>query len=214
MNVVIVDYGSGNLRSAAKAFEKAARDSGAGAQVEVSSDPDRVAAADRVVLPGVGAFGECMRGLECVAGMSDALAEAVIAKGRPFFGICVGMQLMASHGLEFGQTPGLGWIDGEVAAMTPGIAGMKIPHMGWNDLRIRDPGHPLFAKFPASAYVYFVHSFALRRVAPAAVAAETDYGGPVIAAIGRDNLFGTQFHPEKSQAAGLQLIANFLNWRP
>ena len=214
MKVVVVDYGSGNLRSAAKAFEKAAQMSGVACEVAVSSDPDRVAAADRVVLPGVGAFADCMQGLDGVAGMRDALSQAVTAKGRPFFGICVGMQLMASHGLEFGQTPGLGWIEGEVAAMTPDDPGLKIPHMGWNDLSFPAPRHPLFADMADPAYVYFVHSFAMRRVASAAVLARSDYGGPVIAAIGRDNLFGTQFHPEKSQASGLKLIANFLAWRP
>ena len=211
--IAIIDYGSGNLRSAGKAFEKAARDGGVDATILVTPDPARVAAADRIVLPGVGAFADCRRGLDAVAGMTDALVEAVIKKGRPFLGICVGMQLMADEGLEHGRTPGLGWIPGRVTALEPADASLKIPHMGWNTLGIARP-HPLFDGVDEGAYVYFVHSYHLAATNKGDVAATTDYGGPVTAMVARDNLVGTQFHPEKSQRTGLRLIHNFINWKP
>jgi glutamine amidotransferase len=211
--VAIVDYGSGNLRSAAKALERAARDGGLAATVEVTADPARVAAADRVVLPGVGAFGDCRRGLAAVPGMLDTLAETVIQRGRPFLGICVGMQLMATRGLEHGVHPGLDWIAGDVAPLQPHDPALKIPHMGWNTLT-GVAAHPVLAGIHDGDHAYFVHSYALVPADPAACLAGTEYGGPVVAAAGRANLFGTQFHPEKSQATGLRLLGNFLRWRP
>ena len=215
MSVAIVDYGSGNLRSAAKAFERAARDLGRAVAVSVTDDPDTVARAERIVLPGVGAFADCMAGLTGIPGMAEALAEAVLRRGRPFFGICVGMQLLAARGLEFGGHPGLDWLGGEVVRLAPAEPALKVPHMGWNALRfpVARP-HPLFAGIAAGSFVYFVHSYAYRPADPGLVLAEVDYGGPVAAAVGRDNIVATQFHPEKSQAAGLAIIANFLNWRP
>jgi glutamine amidotransferase len=214
--VVIIDYGSGNLHSAAKAFERAARESGAQAEIVVSARADDVLAADRIVLPGVGAFADCRRGLDAVPGMHAALAEAVHRKGRPFLGICVGMQLTATRGLEFEVTEGLDWIGGEVRAIAPGDPRLKIPHMGWNTLDVRTP-HALLAGIatgPAGLHAYFVHSYHLVAVDRATVVAETDYGGPVTAIVAKDNIAGTQFHPEKSQTLGLRLIANFLAWRP
>ena len=213
MTVAIIDYGSGNLRSAAKAFERAARESGHDQPIVVTREPDHVRRADRVVLPGVGAFADCRRGLAAVPGMEEALEEAVIRRGRPFLGICVGMQLMAERGREFETVQGLGWIPGDIVAIEPTGPEMKIPHMGWNELVPRD-SHPLLAGLPAGAHAYFVHSYHLRAADHGDVVVETDYGGPLAAAVGRDNLFGTQFHPEKSQMAGLRLIANFLQWRP
>ncbi len=211
--VAIVDYGSGNLRSATKAFERAAHDLSVG--VEVTSSPDAVAAAHWIVLPGVGAFAECRRGLAAVDGMEAALREAVIEKGQPFLGICVGMQLMAAQGLEFGVHEGLGWIDGEIAVLEPSNPRLKIPHMGWNGLRFPAVSHhPIFANIEEGRHVYFVHGYAFRRIAPDQVLAEVDYGGRLVAAVGRDNMVGTQFHPEKSQAVGLQIIADFLAWKP
>jgi glutamine amidotransferase len=214
MSVVIIDYGSGNLRSAAKAFERAAREAGLRIRVRVSAEPEAVRAAERVVLPGVGAFAHCMRGLDGIAGMVEALTEAAITRGRPFLGICVGMQLMASLGREHGCHPGLGWIRGEVVAIEPGDAALKVPHMGWNALEILAPGHPVLAGLAPSTHVYFVHGYQFRPQDPKYLLARVDYGGPVAAAVGRDNLIGTQFHPEKSQAAGLAIIGNFLRWRP
>ena len=212
-SVAIVDYGSGNLRSAAKAFERAARD--LSLSVIVTSEPELVAAARWIVLPGVGAFADCRRGLAAVDGLEAALREAVIARARPFLGICVGMQLMARRGLEHGVHEGLGWIDGEVAALRPQDPGLKIPHMGWNDLAFpAGPRHPVFAGIAQGRHVYFVHGFAFQSITPEQVLAEVDYGGPLVAAVGRDNLVGTQFHPEKSQAVGLRLIAGFLAWKP
>lgn len=214
--VVIIDYGSGNLHSAAKAFERASRESGANAEILVSARAEDVRTADRVVLPGVGAFADCKRGLEAVPGMRDALEEAVHGRGRPFLGICVGMQLLASRGLEFEVTDGLGWIEGEVRAIQPDDPALKIPHMGWNTLDVRRP-HPLLDGIATGAgglHAYFVHSYHFVPKDRGVVVAETDYGGPVTAVIGRDNIVGTQFHPEKSQALGLALIANFLNWVP
>jgi len=213
MKVAIIDYGSGNLRSVAKSFERAAVDSGLNAQIAVTGDPGEVAKADRIVLPGVGAFADCKAGLESVDGLHDALTEAVINKARPFFGICVGMQLMADVGREFGNTEGLGWIKGEVTALSPSDPGLKIPHMGWNDLRLVGE-HTLFDGIKAGEHAYFVHSYQFVPTNADDVWAQVEYGGPVTAAAGRDNVFGTQFHPEKSQALGLHIIANFLKWKP
>jgi glutamine amidotransferase len=213
MTTAIIDYGSGNLRSAAKAFERMMAETGKSDTVLVTSRPEEVAAADRVILPGQGAFAECRRGLAAIAGLEEALCEAVLARGRPFFGICVGMQLMADCGREFQTVPGLGWIPGEVVAIAPSDPGLKIPHMGWNELVLAAP-HPVFDGIPGGTHVYFVHSYEFRPADRADLLATADYGGMVIAAVGRDNLVGTQFHPEKSQTAGLRLIANFLKWRP
>ena len=214
MTIAIVDYGSGNLRSAAKAFARMAGEVGRDERVLVTSRPEDVAAADRVVLPGQGAFADCRRGLAAISGLEDALCEAVMVRGRPFFGICVGMQLLAERGREFETVAGLGWIAGEVVAIAPADPALKIPHMGWNELELHGAPHPVFAQVPAGTHVYFVHSFELRPARQGDLVATADYGGPVVAAVGRDNLVGTQFHPEKSQAAGLRLIANFLTWRP
>ena len=213
MTTVIVDYGSGNLRSAAKAFERAATEGGIATTIAVSSDADAVRKAERIVLPGVGAFADCRRGLAAVSGMEAALDEAVRQKGRPFFGICVGMQLMAERGREFTITEGLGWLRGEVAVIAPTEAGLKVPHMGWNELELRGR-HPLLAGLDDGTHAYFVHSYALNAADADDVLATVEYGGALTAIVGRDNLIGTQFHPEKSQAAGLALIANFLRWRP
>ncbi|MCB1511078.1 MAG: imidazole glycerol phosphate synthase subunit HisH [Hyphomicrobiaceae bacterium] len=214
--IVIVDYGSGNLHSAHKAFERAAMDAGIGARVVVSSSPEDVRSADRIVLPGVGAFADCRRGLASREGMVDTIKECVIDKGRPFLGICVGMQLMATQGLEFGITPGLGWIPGDVTAIKPADPSLKIPHMGWNTLS-PITNHALLAGIPVGPdglHAYFVHSYHLLAADRSMVIAETNYGGPVTAMVGRDNLVGTQFHPEKSQTLGLRLLANFLRWKP
>ena len=211
-SVAIIDYGSGNLRSAAKAFERAARESGSEARIAVTADADQVAKADRIVLPGVGAFADCMSGLLAVPGMRDALDDAVRKRGRPFLGICVGMQLLAERGLEHGVHPGLGWIKGDVAVIRP-AGDLKVPHMGWNDIAVRTD-EPIFAGLPTGTPMYFVHSYAIGACAEADVAATADYGGTVNASIRHDNIAGTQFHPEKSQAAGLRLITNFLEWRP
>ena len=213
MTTAIIDYGSGNLRSAAKAFERAAAETGLGEIILVTSRPEEVALAERIVLPGVGAFADCRRGLAAVPGLEAALCEAVRARGRPFLGICVGMQLMADRGREFETVDGLGWVPGEVIAIERADPSLKIPHMGWNELSPR-AAHPVLAGLPAGTHVYFVHSYHFRPADSADLIAETDYGGPLAAAIGRDNLIGTQFHPEKSQMAGLLLIANFLRWRP
>jgi glutamine amidotransferase len=213
MTVAVIDYGSGNLRSAAKACERAAVDIGLRDTVVVTSRPEEILAADRVVLPGQGAFADCRRGVAAVPGLEEALVEAVIGRGRPFLGICVGMQLMAERGLEFEIVDGFGWIAGEVVAIEPNDPTLKIPHMGWNELTPRSD-HPVLAGLPAGTHVYFVHGFELYPSDPANVLAETDYGGPIVAAVGRDNLIGTQFHPDKSQGAGLRLIGNFLRWRP
>lgn len=216
MQVVIVDYGSGNLHSAAKAFERAAAETDTGHQIIVSAKPDDVRAADRIVLPGVGAFADCKSGLAAIDGMIDALNETVRQKARPFLGICVGMQLMADRGLEHGTTDGFGWIAGEVRHITPSDPSLKIPHMGWNTLTEIN-AHPLLAGFEKGndgLHAYFVHSFHLVPEVRADLVAETDYGGPITAMVGKDNMVGTQFHPEKSQRLGLKLIANFLRWSP
>jgi len=213
MRVAIVDCGSGNLRSAAKAFERAAAENEISAEIEVTSAPEAVAAADRVVLPGVGAFADCRRGLAAVSGLEEALHEAVILRGRPFLGICVGMQLMAERGCEFETTDGLGWIGGEVVAIQPNDPALKIPHMGWNEIEPR-VAHPLLTGISGGAHTYFVHSYHFALTEPSDLVAVTDYGGPLAAIIGRDNIAGTQFHPEKSQETGLRLIRNFLRWCP
>ncbi len=217
--IAIIDYGSGNLHSASKAFERAARETGVTSEITVTSDPEYVSNADRLVLPGVGAYADCARGLNAVAGMREAMEHCVHKRGQPFLGICVGMQLLATRGLEFGETPGLGWIAGDVRAIKPCDPALKVPHMGWNTIDVPDPGRPhkLLADIATGAaglHAYFVHSFHLAAADKAAVAAVADYGGPVTAMVARDNIAGTQFHPEKSQALGLQLIANFLTWKP
>jgi len=215
MTVAIVDYGSGNLHSAAKAFERAARESGHDQPILVTDDPEKVRAADRIVLPGVGAFADCRRGLDAVPGMVEVLNEAVHKKGRPFLGICVGMQLMAERGREYKVTEGLGWIPGEVDKIVPADDTLKIPHMGWNTLNARN-AHPLFDGItlgPGGLHAYFVHSYHLKTDS-ACLVADADYGGSVTAMVARDNYAGTQFHPEKSQKLGLALIANFLKWTP
>lgn len=216
MTVAIVDYGSGNLHSAAKAFERAARTSGHEQPIVVTSDPEAVRRADRVVLPGVGAFADCRRGLDAIAGMVDALDEAVRRKGRPFLGICVGMQLMAERGREYEVTPGLAWIGGEVDRITPDDPSLKIPHMGWNTLN-PSRSHPLLDDIvtgPQGLHAYFVHSYHLNVTDRSDLVAQADYGGPITAIVARDSFVGTQFHPEKSQRLGLALIANFLKWTP
>ena len=213
MSVAIIDYGSSNLRSAAKAFERAAREAGLADRVQVTSSPEAVLQAERIVLPGVGAFGDCRAGLDSLDGMVEALQEAVIGHARPFLGICVGMQLMVDVGREHGDHPGLGWIPGDVVALDVGEP-LKVPHMGWNGLEMTGPEHPVLAGLAPDTHVYFVHGYRVRAKEPAHVLARVDYGGEVAAIIGRDNLIGTQFHPEKSQAAGLAIIGNFLRWRP
>lgn len=212
MTVAVIDYGAGNLRSAAKALSHAA--TATGEAVIVTADPEAIRRADRVVLPGVGAFAECKRGLDAIPGVVEAMREAVLTNGRPFLGICVGMQLMASVGVEYGEHPGLDWIKGRVVKLTPADPALKIPQMGWNDLRLRKPGHPIFAGLATGAHGYFVHSYHFLLDNPDELLADVDYGGPVAAAIGRDNLVGLQFHPEKSQAVGLTLLGNFLRWKP
>lgn len=213
MSVVIVDYGSGNLRSAAKAFERAIAEAGLCMTVRVSADPEAVLAARHVVLPGVGSFADCMSGLVAVPGLLEAIGEAVLHRGRPFLGICVGMQLMARLGREHGEHQGLGWIGGEVVPVAPTDSTLKIPHMGWNELEF-SATHPLFAGLAGETHAYFVHSYQFIPDDPAHRLATVDYGGPITAIVGRDNLVGTQFHPEKSQTLGLRLITNFLSWTP
>jgi glutamine amidotransferase len=214
--VAIIDYGSGNLHSAAKAFERAAREQGNGLDVKVTAEPDMVARSERIVLPGVGAFADCKAGLARVPGMIEALEEAVRKDGKPFLGICVGLQLMAALGLEHGVTPGLGWIDGEVSAIEPNDASLKIPHMGWNTLKPTRQ-HALLDGIPTGPeglHAYFVHSYHFVPAEMDTLVATTDYGGPVTALVAKDNMAGSQFHPEKSQKLGLALIANFLKWKP
>ncbi len=216
MSVAIVDYGSGNLHSAAKAFERASRESGTDVPIVVTGDPDAVRRAERVVLPGVGAFADCRRGLDALPGMVEALDETVRRRGRPFLGICVGMQLMAERGREYVVTEGLGWIAGEVDKIAPSDPNLKIPHMGWNTLAARTP-HKLLDGIPLGPeglHAYFVHSYSLKPANNADLVAAADYGGPVTAMVARDSYAGTQFHPEKSQRLGLALIANFLKWKP
>lgn len=216
MTVAIIDYGSGNLRSCAKAFERAARENSLALDVVVTDNPHHVRDASHIVLPGVGAFADCRAGLDAVEGMVDMLEEQVIKGGKPFMGICVGMQLMAKVGREFADTKGLGWIDGEVVAIEPDDPSLKIPHMGWNELRLDDTGenHPVLAGISSGDHAYFVHSFHMRIATPSQRLASVDYGSEITAIVGRDNMIGTQFHPEKSQKTGLTLIGNFLGWRP
>ncbi len=216
MRVAIIDYGSGNLRSATKAFERAAREAGIDATIDLTDKAEHVAIADRVVLPGVGAYADCRRGLDAVPGMTEALIDVVEKKGHPFLGICVGMQLMSSRGLEKTTTEGLGWIPGDVVEMTPDDPNLKIPQIGWNTLDLKRP-HPLFDGIATGAdglHAYFVHSYHLAAQNPEDVIATTGYGGPLTAFVGRGNMVGAQFHPEKSQKLGLALIANFLRWKP
>ena len=216
MRVAILDYGSGNLRSAEKAFERAARENEIRADIRVTDDPEIVRVCDRVVLPGVGAFADCRRGLERVAGLREALMEVVEEKGRPFLGICVGMQLMADFGREYEVSEGFGWISGDVVRLAPSDPDLKIPHMGWNTLRVLS-GHPLLdgiATGDDGLHAYFVHSYHLAAKDRFDVVAESDYGGPVTAIVAKGNRAGTQFHPEKSQKLGLALIGNFLEWAP
>jgi imidazole glycerol-phosphate synthase subunit HisH len=216
MSVTIVDYGSGNLHSAHKALERAARESGISAEIRLTSDPEDVRRAERIVLPGVGAFADCRRGLDAVGGMIEVLNEAVIEKGKPFLGICVGMQLMATRGLEHQVTNGFDWISGDVVAIEPADKTLKIPHMGWNTLSVRRD-HKLLdgiATGENGLHAYFVHSFHLKPSSADLLIAETDHGGALTAIVGRANLIGTQFHPEKSQTLGLALLRNFLQWRP
>ena len=211
MLTVLVDYDSGNLHSAQKAFERMGAETGTG--ILVSGRPEDVARADRIVLPGDGAFPSCRKALGDHGGLFEAIDEAVTAKGRPFMGICIGMQMLATRGLEHGQTPGFDWIGGEVTRIAPSDPGLKVPHMGWNDL-ILDHDHPCLAGLSTGDHAYFVHSYHFVVADPAHRLAHVDYAGAVTAIVGRDNLFGTQFHPEKSQGAGLRLIANFLAWKP
>jgi glutamine amidotransferase len=216
LSLAIVDYGSGNLHSAHKALERAAHEASFKGEIKVTSNPEEILSAERIVLPGVGAFADCRRGLASVPGLLGALTTAVQEKARPFLGICVGMQLMAARGLEHDTTEGLGWIDGEVAALTPDDPALKIPHMGWNTLDVA-MAHPVLSGIPTGRdgwHAYFVHSYGFRGVPASSLVAATDYGGQVIAMVGRDNMVGTQFHPEKSQGLGLALLANFLRWRP
>lgn len=210
--VAIIDYGSGNLRSVAKALERVASE--LGGTVTVTADPSALISASHIVLPGVGAFADCRNGLAAVNGMIDTLAEQVHDGGKPFLGICVGMQLMAERGLEHGDTPGLGWIGGEVVPIAPADPTLKIPHMGWNNLSFSACPHPVLARIKDGDHAYFVHSYHLNARDPSEVLAETDHGGQVTAIVGRDNMIGTQFHPEKSQHTGLQFIQSFLEWRP
>ena len=216
MRVAIIDYGSGNLRSAVKAFERASRETGVAAEIDLTDKAERVASADRIVLPGVGAYADCRRGLDAVPGMVEALRDVVETKARPFLGICVGMQLMSSRGLEKTITEGLGWIKGDVKLITPDDPNLKIPQIGWNTLAPNRP-HPLFDSIPTGEdglHAYFVHSYHLSAETPDDVVATADYGGPVTAFVARANMAGAQFHPEKSQTLGLRLIGNFLKWAP
>ncbi|MEQ9691635.1 imidazole glycerol phosphate synthase subunit HisH [Bauldia litoralis] len=216
MTVALIDYGAGNLRSASKAFERMIAETGVGGTVEVTSDPETVARADRVVLPGDGAFADCKRNLDAIPGMSEAIDEAIHQRGRPFLGICVGMQLLATRGVEHAVTPGLNWIPGEVRAVEPSDPALKVPHMGWNTLGGR-AAHPLLADIvlgPEGWHAYFLHGFHLVADDEQDVIAIAEYGGPVTAIVARDNIAGTQFHPEKSQKLGLAMVGNFLKWKP
>ena len=210
--VALIDYGSGNLHSAERALRAAAEQAGTGHAITVTDKPEDILAAERIVLPGVGHFADCAAGLRARPGVEDALNEAVRGQGKPFFGICVGMQLMATEGLEDGHTPGLGWIDGVVDRIQPG-EGYRIPHMGWNGLSFPHP-HPVFDGLGEDPHVYFTHSYAMKPENPADIAATAEYGHLLVAAVARGNMFGTQFHPEKSQRTGLKILSNFLTWTP
>ena len=212
MLTALVDYDSGNLHSAAKAFERMAAETGGG-QVVVTARPEDIARADRIVLPGDGAFPACRAALDAVPGLFDAIEQAVVDRGRPFLGICIGMQMMVTLGREYRDTPGFGWLGGEVARIAPADPAIKVPHMGWNDLVIDRP-HPVLTGIKTGDHAYFVHSYQVHLADNTDLLAHVDYGGPITAIIGRGTMIGTQFHPEKSQATGLRLIANFLNWRP
>ena len=212
MTTVLIDYDSGNLHSAEKAFQRMAREGGY-EPVIVTDRPEDVAHASRVVLPGDGAFPACRRGLQAIDGLEEAIVEAVETRGVPFLGICVGMQMLASWGREYEDVAGFGWVPGEVVRITPSEPRMKVPHMGWNDLVI-DQVHPVLAGLETGNHAYFVHSYHMQVAEPGDLLAHVDYGGPVTAIVGRDNVVGTQFHPEKSQHAGLRLISNFLGWAP
>jgi glutamine amidotransferase len=216
MTTAIIDYGSGNLHSAKKAFELATQQAGLSETILLTNDPDVVRKADRIVLPGVGAFADCRRGLDEIAGMVEAMREAVLQQGKPFLGICVGMQLLATRGLEHTTTQGLDWIGGDVEPIKPADPALKVPHMGWNTLEPAQ-AHAILKDIPtgeAGLHAYFVHSYQLKPANEGHVIARTNYGGPVVAVVGRDNIVGTQFHPEKSQRLGLALIANFMRWTP
>jgi len=212
MTTVIVDYESGNLHSAEKAFQRMAGETDAG-QVIVTSDPEVIRRADRIVLPGDGAFPACRAALFDHRGVFEAMEEVVIQKGKPFLGICIGMQMLATRGLEYSETPGFDWIGGEVVKISPSDAALKVPHMGWNDLVI-DHAHPVFDGIETGNHAYFVHSYHFQVADPAHLLAHVDYAGHITAIVGRDNMLGMQFHPEKSQGTGLRMIANFLNWAP
>lgn len=213
MKIAVVDYGAGNIRSAVRAFEHVAGQVGIAAEVQVVTTPEAILAADRIVLPGDGAFADCIGALRSRTAMEAALEEAVRRRGRPFFGICVGMQLLATRGLEYGEHAGLGWIEGDVERIVPRDARLKVPHMGWNELRLTHP-HPVTEGLAAGSHAYFIHSYHLVPKAHDAVLAEADHGGPIVAVVAEGNVVGTQFHPEKSQATGLRMIANFLRWKP
>lgn len=212
MTTVLIDYDSGNLHSAEKAFQRMARETGQG-MVRVSNRPEDVATASRVVLPGDGAFPACRRGLAAIEGLEEAIVEAVTKRAVPFLGICVGMQMLADEGHEYETVSGFGWVAGDVRKITPNDPALKVPHMGWNDLVIDQP-HPVLEGIATGAHAYFVHSYHMEMRDPAHRLAHCDYGGDVTAIVGHANVIGTQFHPEKSQEAGLRLIANFLNWAP
>jgi glutamine amidotransferase len=217
MRIAVIDPGSGNLASVRRALERVARESGVAAEIAVTTEAEEVRAAERVILPGQGAFAACRRGLDALPGMVETLEENVIRRGKPFLGICVGMQLMAERGLEHGTTPGLGWIAGEIAPMDPRDAegaALPLPQMGWNALRLAAPSHPLLAGVAEGGHAYFVHSYALSGGRAEELIADTEYGGPVPAIVGRDNIAGMQFHGEKSGRVGLAILANFLGWRP
>ena len=216
MSVAILDYGSGSLRSAAKAFERAARETSFSNDIIVTDDPEKVRNASHIVLPGVGAYADCRAGLDAVTGMVDVLIEQVIKGGKPFFGICVGMQLMSTVGREFATTDGLDWVAGEVVAIEPNDPSLKIPHMGWNELVLDPAGksHPVLNGISDGDHAYFVHSYHMHVSNPDQRLASVSYGGELTAMIGRDNMIGTQFHPEKSQKTGLTIIGNFLGWKP
>lgn len=211
-SIALIDYGSGNLHSAARALRAAAEQVGKPGRVEITADPEKLVSAERIVLPGVGHFADCAQNLAAQAGLIEALTEAVMQRGVPFFGICVGQQLLATRGLEDGETPGLNWIAGDVDRITPG-PGLVIPHMGWNVLEISRP-HPVLSGLGDDPHAYFTHSYAYRNPAQQAIAATTNYGQPIIAAVARDNIFATQFHPEKSQRVGLKILSNFVLWEP
>jgi glutamine amidotransferase len=217
MKIAVIDPGSGNLASVRRALERVVREAGVAAEIAVTTEADVLRAADRIILPGQGAFAACRRGLDALPGMVEALTEQVLTKGKPFLGICVGMQLMAERGLEHGITPGLGWIAGEIAPMDPrdaAGAALPLPQMGWNALRLAAPAHPLLAGVAEGGHAYFVHSYALAGGRADQLLAAAEYGGAIPAIVGRDNLAGTQFHAEKSGAVGLRILANFLGWRP